>query len=99
MLRHIVMWKMNGETPERREEQAEVVIAALAPLAGRVPSLRALELHRDELKDGANWEVTLIAEFDDVEGLQAYAVHPDHLAAVDVVKANAASRAGIDFTV
>lgn len=99
MLRHIVTWKMNGDTLEQRSAQAEEVIAAIAPLADSVPGVRAFELHRDELQDGVNWDVTLIADFDDLEGLKAYAIHPNHLAAVEVVKANAAARAGVDYTV
>lgn len=96
-LRHIVTWKLSGETREARDAQAAEIIAALAPLADSVPSVRALAAHRNELFDGDNWDVTLIADFDDAEGLAAYASHPEHLAAGAIIKSHAIGRVATDF--
>lgn len=98
-LRHIVSWKLSGETREARDAQATEIIAALTPLPALVPSLRALAVHRNELFDGENYDVTLIADFDDAAGLAAYAEHPDHLAAGEVVKRHAIARVATDFSV
>ncbi|MFC6235469.1 Dabb family protein [Leucobacter soli] len=97
-LRHIVTWKLSGESRETRDAQAAEIVAALAPLARTVPSVRALSVHRNELFDGENWDVTLIADFDDAEGLAAYAVHPEHVAAGTVIKGHAVGRVATDFT-
>lgn len=97
-LRHIVSWKLGGETREERDAQAAEIAAALTPLAELVPSVRALAVHRNELFDGDNYDLTLIADFDDAEGLAAYAVHPDHVAAGSVVKLHAVARVATDFT-
>lgn len=97
-LRHVVAWKLSGETREARDAQAAEIIAALSPLIDTVPSLRALGVHRNELFDGDNWDVTLIADFDDAAGLEAYAVHPEHVAAGAVVKRHAVGRVATDFT-
>ena len=43
-----------------------------------MPSLRAIALYRNSLFEGENWDLTLVAQFDDAEGLAAYADHPDH---------------------
>ncbi|WP_427869793.1 Dabb family protein [Leucobacter luti] len=98
-LRHIVSWKMSGADRAARDAQAAEIIAALTPLTELVPSLRALSVHRNELFDGDNYDVTLVADFDDADGLAAYAVHPDHVAAGEVVKRHAAARVATDFTV
>lgn len=97
-LRHIVTWKLGGATRDERDTQAAEIIAALEALPGRVPSLRALSAHRNELHDGDNWDVTLVADFDDAEGLAAYAVHPDHLVAGAVIKQYAVGRVCTDFS-
>lgn len=97
-LRHIVNWKLSGETVADRDAQAAEMAAALEPLVDLVPSLRALSVHRNELFPGENWDVTLIADFDDAEGLAAYAVHPDHVAAGAIVKSHAIGRVATDFT-
>lgn len=97
-LRHIVSWKLRGEDRAERDTQAAEIIAALSPLALTVPSVRALDVYRNELFDGENWDVTLIADFDDADGLAAYAVHPEHVSAGAVVKRYAIGRVATDFT-
>lgn len=98
-LKHIVNWKLGGETLEERNAQAAEIIAALEPLIDLVPSLRKINVYRNELFDGDNFDVTLIADFDDAEGLAAYATHPDHVAAGATVKRYAVARVATDFTV
>ena len=98
-LRHIVSWKLRGEDRAARDSQAAEIIAALSPLIDSVPSVRALSVHRNELFDGENWDVTLIADFDDADGLAAYATHPEHVAAGAVVKRYSVGRVATDFTV
>ncbi|MBK0421763.1 Dabb family protein [Leucobacter sp. CSA2] len=98
-LRHIVNWKLAGDTRAERDAQAAEIIAALSPLADIVPSVRALAVHRNELFDGENYDLTLVADFDDAEGLAAYATHPDHVSAGAVVKRYAVARVASDFTV
>ena len=97
-LRHIVSWKLSGETREERDRQATEVDAALSPLRETVPSVRALAVHRNELFDGDNYDVTLIADFDDADGLAAYAAHPAHVEAGAVSAGYAVARAATDFT-
>lgn len=98
-LRHIVSWKFTGETREQRDAQAAEAIARIEPLRESVSSVRALSLHRNELFDGANYDLTLIADFDDAEGLAEYAEHPEHLPVVAYMKTVTAARAASDFTV
>lgn len=97
-LRHIVSWKLNGETLADRNAQAAEATAAILPLRESVPSVRALALHRNELFDGANFDLTLIADFDDAEGLAVYASHPEHLPVIDLMKRITSGRTATDFT-
>ena len=98
-LRHIVSWKLSGETLDERNAQAAEIVAALTPLVDTVPSVRALAVHRNELFDGDNFDVTLVADFDDADGLAAYATHPEHVAAGAIIKSHAIGRVATDFTV
>ncbi|MBL3685819.1 Dabb family protein [Leucobacter zeae] len=97
-LRHIVSWKLNGGTLADRDAQAAEATAAILPLRESVPSVRELSLHRNELFDGANYDLTLIADFDDADGLAAYASHPEHLPVIDLMKRITAGRTATDFT-
>lgn len=98
-LRHIVSWKFNGATRAVRDEQAQRVTEALEALPATIEDIRALTVHRNELFDGENYDLTLVADFDDADGLARYAVHPDHLPLVDLLKPITAARAAVDFTV
>lgn len=96
-LRHIVLWKMNGETEEERDAQATEVVNALTPLRDLVPSVRALAVRRNQLAKEANYDVMLVGDFDDEDGLAAYVDHPAHVNVFELVRGYTASRAAIDF--
>ena len=97
-LRHIVMWKLNGESVADRDAQATEIIEALVPLRDSVPSVRSLQVQRNELFEGANYDVVLIGDFDDADGLETYATHPEHVKVIDLVRGYSADRVAVDFT-
>lgn len=98
-LRHMVSWKLSGETKEARDAQAAEMTAALQTLPGQVPSLRSLSVHRNELHEGANWDLVPITEFDDEAGLAEYDAHPAHAAVASITKGNTVGRVALDFHV
>lgn len=98
MLNHIVSWKMNGETAAERATQAAEVAAALRGLTATVPTVAHLEVHLNELDGYNNWDVVLISQFANQADFEAYVVHPAHQEVVELIKARAASRAGVDYT-
>jgi hypothetical protein len=97
-VRHIVTWKLSGESVEDRDAQAAEIVAVLEPLEGRVPGVQSLRLHRNTLNHENNWDLMLESVHDDAEALAVYAGHPEHLAAVEVVKQRTVGRACVDFT-
>lgn len=98
-VRHIVSWKMNGETAADRARQIAEIEEALAELPAKVPGIRSFELRRNEYNADANFDLVLVSEHADRAALDDYAVHPDHLVAVAVVKERTAARACVDFEV
>ncbi|GAA4114982.1 Dabb family protein [Enteractinococcus coprophilus] len=98
-LRHIVNWKLNGETFAARNGQAAKIAEALEALPARIPEIRDLKVYRNELHEGANFDLILIADFDDAEGLAVYADHPEHVPVVEMIKGMISDRVAVDFTV
>lgn len=96
-IRHIVMWKLASEAPEEKLAQAEEMRVALEALQGVVPTLRSITVRPNALFVGANFDVVLDTTFDDAEGLAAYAAHPAHLAAGEVVKKYSVERSAVDY--
>ena len=42
-------------------------------------------------------DICLITHFDSLEALEIYRVHPEHLKVVDLIQANTASKAAVDY--
>ena len=81
MVRHIVLWSLEGNlTKQEKKETAEKIKELLEPIKEKVPGAVKVEVIINEL-DSSNRDVALISEFTDTEALAAYQVHPDHLAA------------------
>lgn len=98
-LRHVVTWKMATEDPVERAAHAAGIAARLEGLVGVVPSIRALSTGVNALEIDGNWDVTLVADFDDAAGLDAYQVHPAHQEVVGYVRSVAGGRSAVDFEV
>ncbi|MDX2376028.1 Dabb family protein [Microbacterium sp. LRZ72] len=98
-LRHVVAWKLAAEDADARDEHARGVVARLQSLVGVVPSIRTLSAGENALLPGKNWDVALVADFDDAEGLAAYASHPAHLEVAEFIGAVSADRVAVDFEI
>ena len=96
-IRHIVMWKLGTDSAQEKLAQAEEMRVALEGLNGVVPSLRSLTVRPNALFVGANFDVVLDSTFDDAEGLAAYASHPAHEEAAQVIKKYAVERTAVDY--
>lgn len=79
VIKHIVMWKLKGSTPEERNGNRYTVKTALESLRGKVPGLVRLEIGLDESAVDYAFDVVLYGEFESKLALAAYADHPEHL--------------------
>ena len=48
---------------------------------------------------GANWDIALVAEYDDEAALARYQVHPAHVEAAGYVKSVVAERMAVDLVI
>lgn len=97
-LRHVVMWKFEGDEATRAHH-AQQLGTKLEQLVGLVPSLISAEVHRASPLLKNEYDLLLEADFADVEGLDQYQNHPDHVAAAKHIKDVAVARAAIDFEI
>ena len=98
-LRHVVSWKMAAEDPAERAEHAAGIASRLEALVGVVPQIRTLSAGVNVAYPDANWDVVLVADFDDLAGLEAYQVHPAHQEVVAYVRSVVGGRSAVDFEV
>jgi len=97
MIRHIVTWKLNATDEAGKAESFEAIAGVLRPLAGTITEISTLSINRNEAFHDVNWDVVLVGDYNSLDDLQAYQVHPAHVAAAAVVRTHVAQRASIDF--
>ena len=74
MVRHIVLWSLEGNlTKQEKKETAGKIKELLEPIKEKVPGAVKVEVIINEL-DSSNRDVALISEFTDTEALAAYQV-------------------------
>ena len=94
MLTHIVIWKYK---PEVSDEQRREHVARLRALDGRIPEIRSFAVGSDVLGLPRSYHTGLVATFSDRAGLEAYNVHPEHQAVVELGRAISEHVASVDF--
>ncbi len=96
MIKHIVIWKLKEEN---KEENARKIKEALENLNGQIPGLLHLEIGFDFSNQESSGDIVLYSEFDTQEHLNAYVVHPKHVAAGQIVRENTCDRKMIDYKI
>ena len=97
MIKHIVLLKMRDDIDaQQKETELKVIKAGLEALLGVVPTLRSMEVGLN-CNPAEKFDLALISTFDDLDGLNAYAVHPDHVAVGKRIRAMLDVRACNDF--
>ena len=79
MFRHVVLmrWKADA-APEARL----AVPTALAELPDRIPEIRSYVIGSDAHVNEGNFDLVVVADFDDVDDYLVYRDHPDHQAVI-----------------
>jgi hypothetical protein len=99
MIRHVVMWRLRGPSPEEKKHQASRVRRALEGLVGVVPGMSALEVGVAGAGQEHGADVVLISTHDGWEALAAYQKHPAHLEVARLIAEFKTERRVLDFEV
>ena len=97
MIRHVVLFQLVSDDPETRTVQVAEARQRLQALVGVVPGLVRMDVREDVL-GGGNFDFAVDADFDDLESLNGYTVHPEHVKAAEFIGTiRSEQRAAIDF--
>lgn len=98
-IRHIVMWKVKGDTPEERQEAVQTVKTRFEGLRHRIAGLLRLEIGIDISKIDYACDMVLVTDFANAEALAAYATDPAHLEVRDALVGVRIERHQVDYPV
>lgn len=97
-LRHVVTWKVAGDSEEERERVKAEFRDRLLSLPSQIDVIRSFEVGLNNAGAADNFDVVLVSEFDDEDALQRYIQHPVHQEVVAFVRAHTSGRGAVDFT-
>ena len=80
MVRHIILWNLKEEySSQQREELKKTIKEGIETLNGKIPGLIGIKVYTNPFET-SNVELTLDASFESKAALDAYDVHPIHVA-------------------
>lgn len=101
MIRHIVMFELLEQAQGKTKKENTLKAKEMAEdLRSKVPGLRKYNvvINSDDA-DSTNYDIALICDFDNMDGLSEYQNHPDHKAFGAFIREIRKSRACIDFEI
>lgn len=101
MVKHIVLWKLKEKSGGKsKHDNALRLKRELEALNGKIPGMIMLEVGistKDNENDDA--DVILYSEFENIESLENYHHHPEHVKIIPFVKSIRSERRVIDYEV
>lgn len=97
MIKHIVMWQIDGSTADDKLDAITTVKRAFESLNGKIPGMRMLEIGIDVSKVDYACDVVLYSEFESDDALAGYASHPEHLRVKEEIGAVRIAKYQVDY--
>lgn len=99
MIRHIVMLSFIDEANgHSKEENIEIIRAMTIALPKKINTIRGIETAVNApCADQTNADFLLVADFDTIEDVKAYQVHPEHQKILAIIVKTTHKRSCIDF--
>ena len=94
MIRHIVFFKFKEGTSK---DEHDSLIVALKELKSKISLVRELEVGSDVGGKANSYDIALNSVFETFNDVEEYAVHPDHVEVVKLVKQLCESSVKVDF--
>jgi len=95
MIKHVVMFKLAQKTPENMKRAMQ----SLKSLEGNIETLKTIEIGSDFLESERSYDIVLITQFDNPEGLKIYAQHENHLPVVKIMQSLCTSSVAVDYEI
>ena len=84
---------------ENSQKNLELAVSTLKCLEGKIETLRFLEIGLDFKRSDRSYDIVLTTHFDDQEGLDDYACHPNHLPVIKKMQELCSSSIVVDYLI
>jgi hypothetical protein len=96
VIRHVAVFRF---VPTFTGEPREHWMSLLRALPAQIPELRSMSVGTDILRGPSSHELAIVADFDDLDGLDVYTRHPAHAEVLRISGPVKVSLATVDFEV
>ena len=97
MVKHIVLFKLKDDaSADAKLAAMHAFKDAIEALPAKIPFSRKIEVGLN-INPAETWSIALYSEFDTLDDVRQYAVHPDHVAAGKLLAEVKESRACVDY--
>ncbi len=83
MLKHVVLLKFKKGAPESATAEIE---KGLGELPDIIPEIKEFQFGRDVVRSERSYDFALVSEFENLEAMQRYQIHPAHQKVVVKIK-------------
>lgn len=100
MVKHIVMWKFKdfAEGADKKDNLLKVK-SMLEALPQKIDFIREIQVHLNVNPKEGMFDAVLISSFDNLEDVNRYKVHPDHVKISTFVALVKEDRASVDYEI
>lgn len=93
------MWKFRRDLEETPEQIALEMKSRLEALVGKIDGLLRAEVGVNIKETASSYDAVLTADFPSFEAMEAYKIHPLHVAVSDYCKSRREMRVDVDYEV
>ena len=94
MIVHIVMFKFKDEN---KTANIQKVAKELNSLLDKIDALKSIEVGENFTDSDRAFDLSLYSKFDDIQSLNTYATHPQHLKVLEFIKSVVIETKVVDY--
>ncbi|MBE6066772.1 MAG: Dabb family protein [Clostridium lundense] len=100
MIKHIVMWKLKEFADGKdKEENAKIIKTDLENLQDKINEIKFIEVGINVNSLPQSYDIVLYSQFENMEDLNIYQNHPEHIKVGEFVKKVVNKRVVVDYEV
>jgi len=98
MINHVVMFKLKKyDSESEKQDVIGSIEDGLLSLKDKIAELKYIEVGVNYELAAKSYDICLISHFENLEDLDVYRFHPEHLKVTELIGQHAVERAAVDF--
>lgn len=93
MVTHVVLFRLKDRSRKNIERARDVLLS----LKDRIPVIRSFEVGADIIRSDRSYDLALVSKFDNLDDLETYRIHPEHVNVVDYIAQVKESSIAVDY--